>query len=304
MALRFQCCWSRCPRSIQFQPVASHGQRHSVLDLGLVTSRPWDPWDPWVSGCFQARSKFTWHNKKAVVVSRESFHLSSSSPSSFTPAQKMSVFRIIFTEFNLFQPNFAEDYLWQLPSSPRRGHMISHDSWSPIGYMRIYAVHIHRYTVYHLINTIKYQYIMHTYWHMCIHMSYVGIYNPCIYCIYIYTYPWILLYWIAFMQQCSEADADLLRGIAFEYIEAVCIGFFTVEYVSWMHIRRIRYSETMKWHNLEHQSSWIMRFCESCWHGVLDVKFRAVFGFDDWSKYIIKSQHHIRYYHIRYYHNA
>ena len=186
MALRFQCCWSRCPRSIQFQPVASHGQRHSVLDLGLVTSRPWDPWDPWVSGCFQARSKFTWHNKKAVVVSRESFHLSSSSPSSFTPAQKMSVFRIIFTEFNLFQPNFAEDYLWQLPSSPRRGHMISHDSWSPIGYMRIYAVHIHRYTVYHLINAIKYQYIMHTYWHMCIHMSYVGIYNPCIYCIYIH----------------------------------------------------------------------------------------------------------------------
>ena len=99
------------------------------------------------------------------------------------------------------------------------------------------------------------------------------------------------------MQQCSEADADLLRGIAFEYIEAVCIGFFTVEYVSWMHIR---YSETMKWHNLEHQSSWIMRFCESCWHGALDVKFRAVFGkyveitvpflaapgFGDWSKYI------------------
>ena len=39
LPLRFQCCWSRFPPSMQFQPVASHGQRHSPHRRNGIWSR-------------------------------------------------------------------------------------------------------------------------------------------------------------------------------------------------------------------------------------------------------------------------
>ena len=60
--------------------------------------------------------------------------------------------------------------------------------------------------------------------------TYIGMHN-----VYLYVYIYLYLYIeISTDFIVLKADADLLTGVAFEYIEAVCIGFFTVEYVSWM----------------------------------------------------------------------
>lgn len=276
VALRFQCCWSRCPRSIQFRLQAmARDTRFWTWDWSLAAHEIFEILeileflvDLVVSRHDQNSPGTTRKLLRFLVESRESPRWSSSSPSSlssFTPVRIVGFSH----HFNRVPP-VSPKLCWGLPMTVAvLAQAGTHDSWSPIGDMRIYAVHIHTYTIF----IPSYTNILCIHIDICAYICHMSVYIIRVY-IYIYTYPWILLYWIAFMQQCSEADADLLRGIAFEYIEAVCIGFFTVEYVSWMHIR---YSETMKWHNLEHQSSWIMRFCESCWHGVLDVKFRAVF---------------------------
>ena len=65
--LRFQCCWSRCRRSIQFLPVASHGQRHSIGG----TSSSWWAMRSMVSFWLFPGSKFNnlATNKQVLAVS-------------------------------------------------------------------------------------------------------------------------------------------------------------------------------------------------------------------------------------------
>ena len=106
-----------------------------------------------------ARSKFNnlWHNNKVVAVSRKATYqvpillLLFSLPSNSIMFLR---FPICSSEFNLFQPEFAEDYLWQLPSSPRQGQI----------YRRCANIGCHMYKVHPNICC------PFTCWHFYIHM--------------------------------------------------------------------------------------------------------------------------------------